>query len=883
MEFEEQLYDSNEFEEFQNKPSVWYRFWARLIDTWFITSIVLIAIIILQKNNIVHDTNVWINLISTVLAIVVNIIYETFSIAFFGTTVGKKLLGIRIIKVDGLYLGLRESFIRSLKVFVMGMGFRIPIVSFVTTLLSFLEYNKSQTTFWDLNQPYYVYVRRKRKSGFVAVVVTSVFIGVLIINMGFNKILSQMNDLFLHPTSSYNEEGYGYMLEGEYEKAKDCFLTGVEMESNSYVIDALYNNLSWVCYELGDYEEALRYSELSIGLESNEAIEFVNYGNALDILGRTEEAEKAYKNALELEEIKEAYYGLGTVYFDKDQYEEAIDCFEKYLQIEEDEDAYSYLALAVLYGQDDKIKAEEYLNKASEMQPDSTSVLEAWGAFYTYLGEYDAAIDIYKKELADNGDDYDVLYLLADAYANAYQDDLAFETLEMAIAFKPKEVDAYILKAKMYYWLDDISKMNETVDQMLETLEASNEANRAAGDIYYNSSDYLKASSYYEKAIKLDGKDEESYIGNIASLYYGKRYTRCLNIAEEADKLFDNHNIPWYIAFVHSDVGKHEEAINYYKQALELLPDDIDLLTNIGWEYYTLQDYEVADSWLVKALIQNNAYENALALEDALLLAKESSTTQISEFIEDNYLYFKSNQVYEDAKARIIRKENPTVDDVYDLVSTVYDKNDMFTFILSGNDYIEYVKMLDEISIEYKPMDHETEYIKITSFLPNTFNDFVDIVETMKNTDEKTLIIDLRDNYGGDTLSGCNILDLLLGDCVVCNLIYKDGYTNQYYSDANQVKFKQIVVLTNENSASCAELVTLGLKTYLDNVTIIGNTTYGKGVGQIGFEDKSQGLVFFLVNHYWNVRETNIMDIGIKPDIECKSNDLKDYLAFIKH
>jgi C-terminal processing protease CtpA/Prc len=74
----------------------------------------------------------------------------------------------------------------------------------------------------------------------------------------------------------------------------------------------------------------------------------------------------------------------------------------------------------------------------------------------------------------------------------------------------------------------------------------------------------------------------------------------------------------------------------------------------------------------------------------------------------------------------------------------------------------------------------------------------------------------------------------------------------------------------------------LGLKTYINNVTIIGDNTYGKGVGQLVFEDKSRKLMVFLVNHFWNVREQNIKETGITPDIHIISDDLNDYLDIIK-
>jgi len=80
-------------------------------------------------------------------------------------------------------------------------------------------------------------------------------------------------------------------------------------------------------------------------------------------------------------------------------------------------------------------------------------------------------------------------------------------------------------------------------------------------------------------------------------------------------------------------------------------------------------------------------------------------------------------------------------------------------------------------------------------------------------------------------------------------------------------------------SASCSELLASGLKAYLYNVTVIGRKTFGKGVGQILFEDKTNGFVIFLANHYWNVRQENINEKGIIPDKTVRGDSLEELMA----
>jgi len=142
--------------------------------------------------------------------------------------------------------------------------------------------------------------------------------------------------------------------------------------------------------------------------------------------------------------------------------------------------------------------------------------------------------------------------------------------------------------------------------------------------------------------------------------------------------------------------------------------------------------------------------------------------------------------------------------------------------------------------------------------------------------------LDLRDNTGGSTDSANNILNALLPELLISQMIYKDGNVYPYYSDKSMIAFNHIYILVNENTVSASELLTLGLKTFLDNVTIIGQNTYGKGVGQDVFEDRMNKRIYYIVSHYWNVREQNISEVGIIPDIMIQGHELKNYLNEIK-
>ncbi len=890
--------------------SAWKRFFARSIDTWIINIPVLLCLYfasdLLDRPLFGRMQGV----IISVLIMLIETFYETISLSSFGTTLGKRAFGIKVTTEEGQNLSFSNSLSRTIKVWTVGLGLSIPYISIITRIIACAKYSKSSATFWDKNR-FKVYQMNNVKTELSGSVVLIVFIFYIITAIGTNmedistsitSTENKVDKLFnegkyeeiinIYETdmdkSSINDDlysiiGYSYMMVEDYQNAKEAFLSGVEVNSTIETLDTLYNNLSWACYNLHEYDEALRYSELGLELDPQSASEYVNYGNALLEFDREDEAIAAYEESLIYdEETKEALYGIGLIHYDRGNYENAIDYFGKYIAIEEDAEVYCYLALSQLYLNNNVTNVVNYLTKASDLNPEAAMVQDTWVKYYNNVGDYSSVIELYEEKLVQDPDNYDLLCDIAEAYHNNNNTDFAFEHIDKAISLMPEEPHAYSLKARFCYSLNDYYKLDEIVNQMLA--QASNEADALynAGEIYYNTGEYLRAAQYYEKSIAINDASEESYEGAVAALYYAKRYTRCKNTALKALTKFNNVNINYYLAYVYSKLNYPDMAIYYYLIALDLTPNDVYLLTDIGWEYYYKQDYDEAAQWLMQALEQDSSIQRVNDLKAALAVKDQSLITQISKFLEDSYLYFKSTDNYNQVKERLISKKDPSIEDVYELVSTAYKSDDLFTYMLSGHDYRYYMAMNQERTVEYNQLDDNREYIRISSFMPRTSNEFLDIIENIDDTEQKDLIIDLRNNYGGNTNSGCNILDFLLSECVVCNLIDKGGYTNQYYSDASQIVFKNIYVLTNENSASCSELVALGLKTYLDNVTIIGERTYGKGVGQLVYEDKKREFALFLVNHYWNVRENNIMDVGIEPDVYVNSSELEDYLSVIQ-
>ena len=102
--------------------------------------------------------------------------------------------------------------------------------------------------------------------------------------------------------------------------------------------------------------------------------------------------------------------------------------------------------------------------------------------------------------------------------------------------------------------------------------------------------------------------------------------------------------------------------------------------------------------------------------------------------------------------------------------------------------------------------------------------------DALKNNNFKSVIIDLRNNPGGEVSTAINSADPFINKAEV-RTVQLDGNVTKYET-ADGIDYDvPIVLLVNGNTASSAEIFTALLKQYADT-TIVGTNTFGKGIYQ---------------------------------------------------
>ena len=173
-------------------------------------------------------------------------------------------------------------------------------------------------------------------------------------------------------------------------------------------------------------------------------------------------------------------------------------------------------------------------------------------------------------------------------------------------------------------------------------------------------------------------------------------------------------------------------------------------------------------------------------------------------------------------------------------------------------------------SVTWEMLDNETGYIKISSFIENTGEDFQKALQAVEAKNAKGLILDLRNNGGGLVDQCVEVADEFLDKGVVCYVEDKNGKTETYDAENGKTNIPT-VVLINESSASASEILAGALK---DNgFEIVGTKSFGKGVIQTTLTMNDGSALKLTIMQYLSPDKHVIHEKGIKPTVKVKDKE----------
>ncbi|HET7563197.1 MAG TPA: RDD family protein [Rhodanobacteraceae bacterium] len=149
------------------KPVMWRRYFARMLDTivlgslvWFALATFLAAFVPDAYQALYGHVSLLNNPVSrTFLTFVVVIPVEAWILGMTGTTAGKWLFGVRVTHADGRAIGFLRALRREGRVFLQGLALGIPLFSMIAMIVAFIRLKDDGVAGWDAGKPWLVTAR----------------------------------------------------------------------------------------------------------------------------------------------------------------------------------------------------------------------------------------------------------------------------------------------------------------------------------------------------------------------------------------------------------------------------------------------------------------------------------------------------------------------------------------------------------------------------------------------------------------------------------------------------------------------------------------------------------------------------------------------------
>ncbi len=171
-------------------------------------------------------------------------------------------------------------------------------------------------------------------------------------------------------------------------------------------------------------------------------------------------------------------------------------------------------------------------------------------------------------------------------------------------------------------------------------------------------------------------------------------------------------------------------------------------------------------------------------------------------------------------------------------------------------------------TVEGELMADGLAYVRVSQFTENTSKEFVNKLNSFEEI--RGLVLDLRDNPGGDLFSAVEIADLFIAEGPIVHIDYRSNQDQTFDAGPQELDLP-VVVLINQNSASASEIVAGALKD-TEKAILVGTKTYGKGVVQNVFELRGGTGLKLTTARYLTPSGHYLDRQGIAPHIEIEDS-----------
>jgi carboxyl-terminal processing protease len=170
-------------------------------------------------------------------------------------------------------------------------------------------------------------------------------------------------------------------------------------------------------------------------------------------------------------------------------------------------------------------------------------------------------------------------------------------------------------------------------------------------------------------------------------------------------------------------------------------------------------------------------------------------------------------------------------------------------------------------SVHWEKIDN-VAYIRLTSFLQNTGNEFSEALKDIANEKVDGIILDLRNNPGGLLNVSVDIASQFISDGIVVDVVDSNGVHSPIKARSGGLALDlPLILLVNGGSASGSEVLAGAVQDY-SSAKLAGKQTYGKGSVQIIRNLKDDSAVHLTIARWFTPLGRPIQDAGLTPEYE---------------
>lgn len=184
------------------------------------------------------------------------------------------------------------------------------------------------------------------------------------------------------------------------------------------------------------------------------------------------------------------------------------------------------------------------------------------------------------------------------------------------------------------------------------------------------------------------------------------------------------------------------------------------------------------------------------------------------------------------------------------------------------------VKTLFVPAISYQLVDYGSKkigYLAISTFSNTVAAQVKSALKELESQAMNSLVIDLRNNTGGYLAQANEIANLFLEEGKIIYSLAEKDTTEKFVDDTSEKRDYPIAIVMNEGTASASEILAAALKdSYHERVTLVGETSYGKGRVQQTRNLEDGSMVKYTTARWLRPNGDCIDGVGIRPDVEVE-------------